>query len=113
MPAWLILVMTSWMSYRFGRFIVLDSMFEGTRDKFKGWLTTGKKMSIWKLKVDELITCPFCVTGWTSLIVVIATDIFHHLPLIVLWWGATWVGALLTWGLIDSDEGPRMEHGKK
>lgn len=108
-----LLVAMSAASYRVGRFVVLDSLWEGWRDRLLGWLTTGRKMRVWKLKLSELLTCPFCVTGWTSLAVVIGVDIFHHLPLIGVQWLAVWVGALLFWGLIDSDEGPRMEHGKK
>lgn len=108
----LILAMMCAAAYRVGRFISLDSLWEGTRDKLYGWLTTGKKLSVWKLKVHELLTCPFCITGWTALAVTIGVDLAHHLELIFLWWMATWVGALLLWGLIDSDEGPKMEHGK-
>lgn len=108
-----LIVAMSAASYRVGRLIVLDSLWEGWRDRLLGWLTTGRKMRVWKLKLSELLTCPFCVTGWTSLAVVIAVDVAHHLPLIGLQWGAVWTGALLFWGLIDSDEGPRMEHGKK
>lgn len=112
-PSWLLLIMMSAAAYRVGRLIALDTIWEGWREKLLGWLTTGKKLSVWKLKVSELITCPFCITGWTALAVTIAVDIVHRLPLIGVWWLATWVGALLFWGLIDSDEGPRMEHGKK
>lgn len=99
-------------AYRIGRLVTLDTIWDGTREKLFGWLTTGRKLSVWKLKVHELLTCPFCITGWTSLAVVIGTDIFRHLPLIFLQWMTVWVGALCWWGVIDSDEGPKMEHGK-
>jgi hypothetical protein len=112
-PSWLLLIMMSWTAYRIGRLVVLDTIWEGWRERLLGWLTTGKKLRVWKLKLSELLTCPFCVTGWTALAVTIAVDIVQRLPLIGLWWFSTWVGALFIWGLIDSDEGPRMEHGKK
>lgn len=100
-------------AYRIGRFISLDTLWEGWREKLYGWLTTGKKLSVWKLKLHELLTCPFCITGWTSLAVVIGTDIFHHLDLIILQWLATWVVALIFWGIIDdADDGPKLQHGK-
>lgn len=99
-------------AWRIGRFVSLDSMFEGTREKFYGWLTTGAKLRMWKLKLHDLFTCPFCITGWTSLGIVIGVDIFHHLDLIFIQWLATWTAALCWWGLFDSDDGPKLEHGK-
>lgn len=107
----LIIVMGA-TAYRLGRLVTLDTIWEGTRDRLYGWLTTGKKLSIWKLKLHALLSCPFCITGWTSLAVVIGVDLVDHLDLIFLQWFATWVVALCWWGLIDSDEGPKMEHGK-
>lgn len=111
-PFIILIVVMGAAAYRIGRFVSLDTLWEGWRDKLYAWLTTGKKLSVWKLKLHELLTCPFCITGWTSLGVVIGVDIFHHLDLIVIQWLATWVAALCWWGVIDSDDGPKMEHGK-
>lgn len=112
MPAWLLLVAMSAAAYRLGRLVALDTIWEGWRDKLREKLTMGDKLSVWKLKLDELITCPFCITGWTSALVVAATYYFERFPLPVLCWLAVWTGALLFWGTIDdADDGPKMQHG--
>lgn len=43
----------------------------------------------------ELITCPWCVSGWLSAAVVAAVALTVGVPAPVLVWGAVWAGAAL------------------
>lgn len=44
----------------------------------------------------ELISCPWCASGWVAAVVTVAVWATAGLALPLLWWGAVWaVGALL------------------
>ena len=117
----ILLVMWSFASYRLGRFIALDALIKGTREKITDKLTTvevagGEAVSVdehsawwdtiplWKRKIVDLIGCPFCVTAYTTAGVIVGTRPFiDGVPLPVLTWLACWTGALLCWARIDSE----------
>lgn len=53
-------------SFRVTRFIVADSLIEGTRERFLTWLLAPKKLPLWRDKLAELFTCYWCVGVWVS-----------------------------------------------
>lgn len=54
-------------AFRVTRFIVADSLIEGTREKFLTWLLGPKNLPLWRDKLAELLTCYWCVGVWVSL----------------------------------------------
>lgn len=96
----LLVIMLSFIVYRVGRFIVLDTMFEGTREKVYAWLYQRDRF-IWH-KIAELIGCPYCITVWVSAAVCFiwrwTVDDFAA-PIGV--WLAVAAGSLVLWRIID------------
>lgn len=105
----ILLVVLSAVTYRISRFIVLDSLIDGPRDRIADWLERHSDPRPWNphvvfRKVGELLECPWCITIWVAGAVV-ATH--HHvvdpLPVPVWMWLTTATGALIFWAIIDTD----------
>lgn len=113
------------VTYRVGRFVVLDDLIEETRNTVLNWLTTGEgyegegskrpiiksqepglwmKLPLWRRKLHDLLTCPFCVTGWISGGAVLIAWLFYPLPLPWFSWLAAWTIGLGWWNYIDHEE---------
>lgn len=65
------LVILALASYRLTRFLVIDTLVEGLRHKFYGFLSNralkqGKLHLIWE-KIYELSSCTWCAGFWVSL----------------------------------------------
>lgn len=109
------------VSYRVTRFIVSDTLIEGWRDRFKGWVwvdpdtmrtlrkVTGHPwLTFLRGKLGELLTCPFCVSVhvafWTYLIVQIdggqddASLVEHGVA-----WLAIAGGTVMIWNKVEID----------
>lgn len=96
-------IVLSLVVYRVARFIVLDSLIDGTRENITVWL--GHRSHRWWHKLLELIGCPFCVTIWISAFTLIAYRIFvDDFPIPVFTWLAVAAGALIPWRIIDWEE---------
>jgi len=101
-------VILSAATYRIGRFLLLDSLIDGVRDRFYPWLTNPEKLSTTRLKVADLLTCAYCITVWIAAAVVV----FWSLVVAGEWigwafllvWPAVAAGSLVLWAYID-DEG--------
>ena len=90
MTDWFVLIMSSLACFRFTRLI--------TDDKITDWLRrdVGKAGK----KAKEGISCPFCVSGWISLVMTIVLFVMGQVSiLIVFYWGAMW-GASVLWNQI-------------
>ena len=95
-------VLMSAASYRIARFIQLDTMINRPRDLFHGWIANHpNRVTIW---LQDMLTCPWCLTVWTSAAVTAAVAIFHPIPLDVLYWLGTCTGALVFWRVLDADD---------
>lgn len=91
------------VTYRVGRFIVLDTMIDGTRDKFIGWLEA-RSNKLAYAKIMELFGCPFCITVWVAAGAVFTTRIFAgSFPMPIWVWLATAATALVFWRVVDSE----------
>jgi hypothetical protein len=96
----ILIVVLSAVTYRVARFVVLDTMFEGTRAQVFGRLSMRK--STFAYKIAELLGCPYCITVWISAIVCFGYRILvgpFEAPVAV--WLAVCTGALLYWRAID------------
>lgn len=99
----IMIIVLSATVYRISRFIVLDTMFEGTRAQVFGRLAMSERF-IWH-KIAELLGCPYCITVWISAASCVAWRIFvgpFEAPVFV--WLAVSTGSLLFWRAIDSDD---------
>jgi hypothetical protein len=117
----LLLILCSAAVYRISRFVVLDTMIEGTRDKITTRLATatdsqGRRrvinkgeaafelIPLWRRKLLELIGCPWCVTVWVAGAVTLLTHfIVEPVPAPVWFWLAIASLALVLWAIIDSE----------
>lgn len=103
-------------SFRVGRFVSLDDLWDVTRNRLLNWLERPGKTRekppawgvrrdappLWRFKLSNLIGCPWCVLVWTSAGVVFVTDAwFQHLPMPVWWWLAVSGGAAICWQITD------------
>lgn len=99
------LIVLAAATYRVGRFVVLDTLIEGWRDRFHGWLYG--KQTMWADKLSDLFSCPYCITIWIA-----AAAVGFWGWLIAPWpgwaflpiWLAVASGALLFWFIIDRDD---------
>lgn len=87
-------------AYRVGRFIVLDTMFEGTRDRVIGALESRSHKLVFS-KLFDLLQCPFCITVWTSLAATLVAVFGAGVPYPLLVWAASSVFALVFWRIVD------------
>lgn len=96
----IMIIVLSAAVYRAGRFIVLDTMFEGTRAQVFGRLQMRQHL-FWH-KLAELLGCAFCITVWLSAAACLAWRWFvDPFPAPVFVWLAVCTGALLFWQAID------------
>lgn len=101
------LVVLALATYRVGRFIVLDDLIAGWRDRFLGWLMSPAAPSLWRFKLEQLLTCPYCITIWVA-----AAAVGFWGWLIAPWpgwaflpiWLAVAAGALIAWYIVDRDD---------
>lgn len=109
----LALIALSAAGYRITRFTQLDSMFEGTRDRFFLWLETRSltsekpwRQQAWR-KILDGASCAFCVSVWIAGFLVIfwaaATDYDLGWSSIVDWLAVA-TGTMLFYKAIDPPE---------
>lgn len=91
------------VTYRVARFLLLDTMIDGSRDKAIEFLDKRSDKVVYR-KLLELFTCPYCITVWVAAGSVAVTRLFvGPLPMPVwLWLGAATV-SLLIWAVIDPE----------
>lgn len=66
---------------RLTRLVVLDTLWEGTRDRVLEWADRPGRARLARAKLGELLGCPHCVGVWAAALVV-AT--FETAP--AAWW---------------------------
>jgi FtsH-binding integral membrane protein len=98
----LLLIVLSAVTYRVGRFLILDTLIDEPRNRVLSWLEM-RPTRFWS-KVHDLLGCPFCITIWIAAGAVAITDIwFASVPMPVWTWLAVATGALVFWAVIDSE----------
>jgi hypothetical protein len=122
---WFTFLILSFVTYRVTHLIVMDTLFEGMRDRLLDKLTTGEgtdgethvidkhrdpkaweKLPIWRTKIFDLITCPFCMGVWVAGGTVILHDAFvdPNLPMPVWYWVGLSTAMLVWWAIIDGHD---------
>lgn len=94
-----ILVILSLITYRIARFLILDTLIDTPRIWFHQVLIG--KPAAWRMKLYELITCPYCLTIWIAAAVVAIADIFYSIPAPIGMWLAAAAGSLIAWNIIE------------
>jgi hypothetical protein len=100
-------VILAFATYRIARFLVLDTLIDGPRDKFHDWLTKPESLSVWRLKLAELLTCPYCITVWVAAGVTVFWSLVVDEWLgwaFLLVWPAVAGASLVPWAYIDDEE---------
>ena len=96
-----LVVVLSLVCYRITRFIVKDTIIDG----FRIWLHTvilGRKPALWREKLGELISCPFCISVWIAAALAVVADYFvPSVPLPVFQWLAVAAGTLVIWRIVE------------
>lgn len=96
------------VTYRIGRFILLDSMIDGTRDRVYTWLNSVDKPSNFKLWVLDLMTCVYCLTIWIAAGAVTYWSLLIRDEWLGWSWPVVWLAtatvALVPWAYIDSKD---------
>lgn len=110
MPELLTFVVLSAATYRIARFLVLDSLIDGTRDQVYQKLMVlppGETIPLWRSKLADLMTCSYCATVWIAA----AVTLFYSLVIadwigwaFLLVWPAVAAGSLVFWAYIDNEE---------
>jgi Protein of unknown function (DUF1360) len=89
--------------YRVTRFVILDSMIEGTRDWIEGKLI-GDKPNLIRDKLDDLFHCPYCLSVWISAATIAVADRYRSVPLPVFAWLATAAACMVVWTIVEDDD---------
>ena len=82
-----LLIALSAVTYRIGRFVILDTLIDEPRNWVMGWLERHPH-KFWE-KILDLLGCPFCITIWISAAVVAITDLVDISVPMPVW---TWLG---------------------
>lgn len=96
-----LIVLLSLATYRITRLIVEDTIWHTWRVRLHAAILGSGKQRLWRDKLHELISCPFCISVWVAAAVVAATDAFTSVPLPFAAWGAVAAGALVTWRIVE------------
>jgi hypothetical protein len=126
MNPWFTFLILSLVVYFLTHLVVMDTLFERTRDKVLDRLTTGpptggeepividkhrdpkawRALPLWRTKVFDLFTCPFCFSVWVAFGTVIAWDVVldHSVPVPLFYALALSRAALVWWAVIDGTE---------
>jgi len=93
-------IILSLACYRVTRFIVEDTLIAG----FRIWLHTvilGRKPRLWREKLQELISCQFCISVWIAGALVSIADYFGPVALPGIQWAAVAAGSIIIWQVVE------------
>ena len=96
-----LIALLSLATYRVTRLIVSDTIWHVWRTRLHAFILGTKKHSVWRDKLQELISCPYCISVWVAAALVAVTDQYTSVPLPVAAWGAVAAGALVTWRWVE------------
>lgn len=100
MPQLQLAIILSLACYRVTRLVVEDTLIDG----FRIWLHTvilGKKPKLWREKLQELISCQFCISFWIAGALVLSVNLFRSVELPFLQWAAVAAGSIIIWQVVE------------
>lgn len=93
-------ILLSLVAYRATRFAIKDTLIDGIRIRVQN-AVLGTKPRLWREKLHELISCPYCISWWIAGICVALADWQTSVPLPFFQWAAVAAGAVLIWRIIE------------
>lgn len=103
---WLILIVVlGLVTYRVTRFLIADTLIAQPRRKLLDWIApqVGPMPPKWRIKIWELLTCPYCLSIWVAGGAVGLTAIWRDIPMPVWTWLAT-AGMCMAWYAFIEDD---------
>lgn len=91
----------SLVTWRVTRFVLHDTLIEGLRSKVLRRLGATPQR-LWKLKLMELLTCPYCFSVWVAAATTAAWDAYGSVPAPVAVWLAVAGGTMVVWRWVES-----------
>lgn len=108
MTEWFLFILLSLATFRVTRLITRDDFppvywartkIQNMRPEHTQGEGAKAHWEFWWL--GELVSCPWCASGWVSLIAVFGVDVVLSLPLPWLWWLAVWGAAALVANAVE------------
>lgn len=110
-----IFVLNALLVYRVTRFVIEDTLIDGIRNKVLGWIVGSQvemgpdgmpKLripSLWRRKLRELLTCPYCLSAYVAAAATIVTDHYYNVPLPWFYWLAVAAASLMVWRYVEQN----------
>jgi hypothetical protein len=98
---WLDALLGALAVYRATRLVTEDTIWEGTRDRVVAWSERDGRAATLRVKVGDLITCPWCASMWVA---GLAVGSWWVLPVAVWRSGAAVLAASAVAGLVAAWE---------
>lgn len=99
----ILIVLLSAAVYRVTRFLILDTLIFEQRRWVKLKLMGNGDVGPIRVKLLDLLSCPYCLSVWVAVAAVLITQQFVSIPLPVLAWLAICTGSLAFWRYIEND----------
>lgn len=99
----ILIVLLSAAVYRVTRFLILDTLIFEQRRWVKLKLMGSGDVGPIRVKLLDLLSCPYCLSVWVAVAAVLITQQFVSIPLPVLAWLAICTGSLAFWRYIEND----------
>ena len=99
----ILVVLLSAAVYRVTRFLILDTLIFEQRRWVKLKLMGNGDVGPIRVKLLDLLSCPYCLSVWIAVAAVLITQQFASIPLPALAWLAICTGSLAFWRYIEND----------
>lgn len=76
-------------TYRLTRLAIKDKIADGLRARVSNLILGGKPRT-WRFKLNDMIQCPHCLSGWICLGVTLLPMIWTSVPVPAVTWLAAW-----------------------
>jgi len=102
-PLIILTVLLSAATYRVTRFLISDTLISEQRRWVKLKLMGNGDVGPVRVKLLDLLSCPYCLSVWVAAAGVLASQQFQSIPQPVLAWLAVCTGSLAFWRYIEND----------
>jgi len=96
-------VVLSLVVYRITRFLIDDDLINEPRAWLQRTIAGGVRGRALRIKLLELMQCPYCVSVWVGAGVVLLASILSTVPYPVLTWGAACGGCMVVWTVVETE----------
>jgi hypothetical protein len=115
-----LIAILSLVTYRVTRLFIEDSLFDKPRERWYRWVLGSLAktdvdyiieskdiepfedlLPIWRLKLYQLTTCPFCFSVWVAAFATLFTNQVLSVPLPLWVWVGSAAGAMIVWKIAE------------